>query len=293
MSIPQEKLKMLNDIKANSNLAIFKVLETLKDDAEKIAQKEIAKIKNEMVLEMENRMKQMHEEMMKEMSEDAKVEKVAMKLATKIAIMEKGDKGEKGENYILTENDKVEIAGMKKGEDGKDYVLTDIDKTEIAGKITVPKKIIEKIEVIHEQPIIEQKITNEIKEVAKYETADQIADKINTLEEKIEQKTIKGLLKTIENLKISIQNARMHNAKGGGGGGMGNAQHESFNVTSATTTITLAYNIASNGNAIWANYNGANIVKGTHYTQSGKVLTLLFTPDDTPASAIDIIYIRK
>lgn len=53
-------------------------------------------------------------------------------------------------------------------ENGKDYVLTDEDKVQIASSITVPivEKIIERTEVVKEQPIINERITNEIKEVA-------------------------------------------------------------------------------------------------------------------------------
>lgn len=64
------------------------------------------------------------------------------------------------------------------GKDGKNYVLTSKDKKEIASKIEVPivEKVIERTEVIKEQPII----TNEIKEVAVSDTGEQIIGKINT-----------------------------------------------------------------------------------------------------------------
>jgi hypothetical protein len=79
-----------------------------------------------------------------------------------------------------------------KGDKGDSYVLTQKDKKEIAAGIDVP--IVEK--VVIKQPII--------KEVAVTDTPDEIADKINTLEEKIELKTIKGakkLVAAIDNLK--------------------------------------------------------------------------------------------
>lgn len=93
-----------------------------------------------------------------------------------------------------------------KGEPGDDYVLTQDDKLEIAKKIKVPvvEKIIEKTETIVEQPLV----TNEIKEVAKYETGKQIADKLNILEEVVDQKVIKGLTKKITDLSSNIA----HNA---------------------------------------------------------------------------------
>lgn len=73
-------------------------------------------------------------------------------------------------------------------------------------------------------------------------------------------------------------------------GGMGMPQHETHSVNSGTTTITATYNIAANGNAIWAYYQGQFLVKGTHYTVSGKTLTLTFTPTDS--TSIDLVYIR-
>lgn len=95
----------------------------------------------------------------------------------------------------------IEIPKSKDGIDGKDwkdwknYILTQEDKEEIAREITVPivEKIIERTEIIKEQPII----TNEIKEVAKYEEWEQIVKKINELEldedKKIDAKHIKNL----------------------------------------------------------------------------------------------------
>ena len=83
---------------------------------------------------------------------------------------------------------------------GKDYVLTEQDKKEIAKKIEVPvvEKVIEKTEVIREQPIV----TNEIKEVAKYENPEQIRDKLEELtgEDRLDKSAIKGLAEEIKKL---------------------------------------------------------------------------------------------
>lgn len=85
----------------------------------------------------------------------------------------------------------IENIQLIKGDKGDDYVLTADDKAEISKLVKVPviERVVEKTEVIREVPII----TNEIKEVAKYENAEQIVEKINTLENVIERKTIKGL----------------------------------------------------------------------------------------------------
>lgn len=118
----------------------------------------------------------------------------------------------------------------------------------------------------------------------------EIADKLNTLDEKVEMGVIKGLKKTLVDLSNVIRDRK--GGGSGGGGGMGNVVHQSFAVTSATTSITLSNNVAGNGYAIWAYYNGQFIVRGTAYTVSGKTLSLLFTPSDSPSSFIDVIYIR-
>lgn len=94
----------------------------------------------------------------------------------------------------------------EKGEDGKDYVLTEKDKQDIAKSIKVPtvEKVVEKTEVVREVPIV----TNEIKEVAKYQTPNEVASGLNTLEEVIDQKVIKGLTKKISDISSNIA----HNA---------------------------------------------------------------------------------
>ena len=108
--------------------------------------------------------------------------------------------------HLIIETDEWEFIDTWKvtgenGKDGKDwkngnnYILTNRDKEEIAREITVPivEKVIERTEVIKEQPII----TNEIKEVAMYEDWEQIVKKINDLEldddKKIDAKHIKNL----------------------------------------------------------------------------------------------------
>ena len=89
-----------------------------------------------------------------------------------------GEKGDKGEP----------------GKDGKDYILTNRDKQEILEKIEMPivEKIIEKTEVIREQPIV----TEIVKEVAIADTGEQIINKINELplkpENQIDVKRIKN-----------------------------------------------------------------------------------------------------
>lgn len=87
-------------------------------------------------------------------------------------------------------------------EDGHDYVLTEIDKKEIASKIKVPivEKVIEKIEVIHEQPIVREKeiIKETIKEpqiINKELSPQEIRDSLELLsdDERLDAKYVKGI----------------------------------------------------------------------------------------------------
>lgn len=122
------------------------------------------------------------------------------------------------------------------------------------------------------------------------DTPDQIANKLNTTKETIDASVIKGLLKTIEELKRAIRNKEKG---GGGGGGMGNIQHETKDVSSGTTTVTTTYAISQNGYGIMgAYYQGQLIMRGEHYTVGGdrKTLTLAFVPQDS--TKIDIVYVR-
>lgn len=101
----------------------------------------------------------------------------------------------KGEDYF-TDSEIEEIINavqqnIKVPKDGKDYVLTEKDKEVIASKIKVPvvEKVIEKVEVIKEQPII----TQQIREIAFYEEPDKIADKLKNFKKAwIELSQIEG-----------------------------------------------------------------------------------------------------
>ncbi len=119
----------------------------------------------------------------------------------------------------------------------------------------------------------------------------EIADKLNTTKDSVNQSVIIGLQEEFTALKKAIRD----NRKGGGakpGGGMGNVKHESKAVSSATTSVILASKISGGGFAVWAYYQGQMIVRGTHYTvgTDQKTITLTFVPQDN--TFIDFIYIR-
>lgn len=116
----------------------------------------------------------------------------------------------------------------------------------------------------------------------------EIAKKLNTLEESVDKKVIKGLIEELKNIKQAIRDKR-----GGGksGGGMGSPQHELFNVSSVTTNVSTTYKIGAGGNSIWLYYNGQHFVKGTHYTVGSdqKTITFITTLQDNTKVAIDYI----
>ena len=108
-----------------------------------------------------------------------KVENIALeahKMASETRKIAKGEDGYtpvKGVDYF-------------DGVDGKDYILTDNDKKDIALEVEVPifEKIIEKTEIIKEQPIITNQIVKEIK--TEFDTTE-IDKKIEELEKKLEE----------------------------------------------------------------------------------------------------------
>lgn len=106
---------------------------------------------------------------------------------------DKLDAGKPTEEELVALIDQL-IPEVEDGEDGVDYVLTEADKAEIASKIEVPvvKQIVEKHEIIREQPIVTE-ITKEVtKEVAVTDNAEQIASKLNSLTGAIDKSAIKG-----------------------------------------------------------------------------------------------------
>ena len=104
------------------------------------------------------------------------------------------------------------------------------------------------------------------------DTPNQIIEKINKTRTKIPISKISGLDEMFTSLKRTI--SRISVKKGGGGGGMGNPVHETFDISAGTTSVTLASNIAANGTAIFtASYEGQNLELTNHYTISGKTLT--------------------
>lgn len=91
----------------------------------------------------------------------------------------------------------------EKGDKGDSYVLSEQDKQEIAQSVKVPvvEKIVEKTEVIREIPIVTNQVTNEIREVAVLDVkalpqyGEQFRDGLELLkeDERLDRSAVKGL----------------------------------------------------------------------------------------------------
>lgn len=98
-------------------------------------------------------------------------------------------KSEEEYTFDISEEDRKKL----KGDKGDNYILTENDKKEIASKIKVPivEKITEKTTVVEKIPVV----TNQIIEIAKHQTATEIRDSLEMLEgdERLDYTAIKGL----------------------------------------------------------------------------------------------------
>ena len=127
------------------------------------------------------------------------------------------------------------------------------------------------------------------------DTPAQIVTKLQSLKgnRRLDKSAVKGLEAELTSLSKEVRTSlsTVRKFEKGGGGGMGNVQQEVKNVSSATTSITSNYPIMR-GIAIWADYQGQTLSKGTHFTVNAdkRTMPLLFTPDD--ATTIQLIYIR-
>lgn len=164
----------------DTSFTVFNMVEDLKEKVE-----ETEKNLTDKITELE-----------KEQSPDAKVERIASRLAAKMALLEKGEDG------------KTPVAGVDFPipKDGENYVLTEQDKQDIAKSIPIPiiekniETIVQKTEVIRETPIV----TENVVEKALYETPNAIVAKVNLSTDLIDNNRIKGF-SDLE--KISKMNA--------------------------------------------------------------------------------------
>lgn len=214
----------------------------------------------------------------KEMPEHKTPEVMKVKIEGIEVITLKGEKGDKPTDEEIISLIKPLIPEPINGED---YVLTENDKKEIAKSITVPvvEKVIEKTEVIKEQPII----TNEIKEVAKYETGEQIIEKINSDEtSKIKKEKVEGLDDEFNAVRDTISNI----PRGGGSRGV------QLYVDGGKKGMVNMINLIP-GSGVTLNYSSAYGRNDITISASGgsfAILTATGTIDDTN---LDFTFISK
>lgn len=195
--------------------------------------------------------------------EAPEVQKVEILGAQVVTI--KGKDGEDGKDST--------VPGPKgePGEPGKDYILTEKDKTEIAGKIKVPivEKIVEKIEVIKEQPIV----TEVVKEVAIAENGEQIVNRINALPTdddnlKIDISHVKGW-KDYERDITNLKNRPM-------GAIVGRDVIKDYDLSSRLDGVTKTFNIPAVWNIVsvsLSSYPYGSLRKGIDYTWTPTSIT--------------------
>lgn len=144
---------------------------------------------------------------------------------------------------VLTELIKPLIPQPLKGDKGDDYVLTDTDKEDIAQSIKIPivekvvETVVEKTEVIREQPIEIIKEVAVLDENALPKYGDKFRDGLELLEgdDRLDRKAIKGL----EDYEFVKQNA--FTPRGGNGKGL-LSQLNDVNIVNPTNGQSLEYN---------------------------------------------------
>ena len=159
------------------------------------------------------------------------------------------------------------------GDKGDTYTLTEKDKKDIASKIKVPivEKVIEKTEVIKEQPII----TNEIKEVAVAETPDQIVKKLESLtgKDRLNWEAIDGLLEQFNLLKERIGAS---NRFGGMRIPMTIDETPIGAINGSNTVFNLSTNAKQNSEIV--RLNGLVMELAEDYTFTGRTITFVTAP---------------
>ena len=198
-------------------------------------------------------------------------------------------KGEKGDMPIKDELLNLIIPLIppaKEGEPGKNYILTEADKKSIAQKIKIPvvEKIIEKKEVL--QPIITKEIINEIKEIT--ETPEQIAQKLNTLNDVLDIKVIKGLERILDT-KAGVTFGKKVKVGGSGSYGVPVFGEE---LTGSGTAFTLAN--TPNSGTVQLYKGGSRLLIGASedFTISGRNITLAISKNVNEKLLADYLYTR-
>ena len=129
-----------------------------------------------------------------------------------------------------------------------------------------------------EQKIVQNVLTQikmpEQKEII-LDTPQQMADKINTLDEKIEQHTIKGLAIFMQSIQSAVRETRQQKTTQRGGG-MGNIQEQQFALTTGTASVQTTYPISQEGRGILKMLADQAELMRKHYTVGSDRRTITF-----------------
>lgn len=120
-------------------------------------------------------------------------------------------------------------------EKGDSYILTEEDRQAIAQGIQVPvvEKVIEKHYTVvkgkNETPIVVEAVTD---------TGEEIAEKLNALPDSLSIRVIRGLQEELESIKRTIRRRNQISGGGGGGGGTGSTSTITVSDTDPTGSAT-------------------------------------------------------
>lgn len=209
--------------------------------------------------------------------------------------LKKGDPGNHGNNYVLTDFDREQIATLIKI---PEFEISKEDKKLIASLVQIPvtEKVIEKTEIIRELPqvietrreitskeleLIEKKFEKNIPKFG-YEIRNALEVLIG--DERLKMDAIDGLEEALQEIKKLIEKARLQKSFGSGnnpaGGGRGHIKN--FDLSPFLNGITKTFNLPAN----WAIIN---IVCSSFPGALRPVIDYTYTPTSvTFTSEIDI-----
>ena len=192
-------------------------------------------------------------------------------------------KGEKGDNPTKDEIIKLIKPLIPNPIKGDSYILTEQDKQQIASTIKVPivEKVIETI--IEKQPIV----TNEIKEVAIADTPEMIVSKLESLEEgeRLKIEAIEDLREELDKLKKEVK------TKGGvvyAGGGL-RRKTTSYDLSSKLNGVLKTFSLPAFWDIVSVHTGGSiptTFRPITDFTSDADAMTITFTSEIDAASTL-------
>lgn len=194
-----------------------------------------------------------------------------------MSALAKGEKGDQGDAGDTPQKNKDYF-------DGENYVLTENDKKEIALKIKVPvvEKVIERTEVIREQPIV----TNEIKEVAIQESPEQVVIKLESLsgDARLDKSAIKGLDEALEKVSKS-QSVRVV-------GGRSNNAMKAYDLSSQTNGVLKVFTVPKNiTGVVFSSDFPTPLMEGNGLTLNGTRTQLTLTVANAPSQGSQLLFL--